>query len=350
MFGPFKGLVLAALAGSISVDGAAHAGSISVDITASGSLGSSAVQARHPGDGAETAFCLGNMHSYIELPVCPSSSVPKRVDPISVNATTFTSCQGPYYRVSVHYNIPDAERKFLFDQKRSSTTCPASDTPIKRIGAVSLHPVCAWGILQDLQAVYENPEMRVSMSVDGTKGLKEGVLSVLARDIFSFGSAIRKTVPTAWKHGLTPDVAIAAADAIDWNDLLNCETALSTAEFMEPRCRGAVCWNQVRDFYHLYCSYWRTDVAAVEKGCSVEREDCCEKVATEHAAFRKMGGGSLTSTPQTRERHRPPTGGIKYVSVVPSELPVRRTSVCVRHPLSIPASPPHASTKATSLS
>ena len=141
------------------------------------------------------------------------------------------------------------------------------------------------------------------MAVDGNKGFKEGVLSVLARDISSFGSAVRKTVPGLLTEGLTPDVAVAAADAIDWNDLLNCEKALSTAEIMEPRCRGAVCWNQVRDFYHLYCSYWRTDVAAVEKGCSVEREDCCEKVATEHAAFRTMGGSRLSSTPQTREQH-----------------------------------------------
>ena len=124
---------------------------------------------------------------------------------ISNCKSRYADCRGrPYQRVAVHYNIPDAETQFLF-QPSKLTSCPASDpaanavaapeSDTRRVGALSMHPICAWGILQDLQEVYENPDMRVSMAVDGVKGMKDGVMSVLARDIFSFGSAVGKTVP-----------------------------------------------------------------------------------------------------------------------------------------------------------
>ena len=40
--------------------------------------------------------------------------------------------------------------------------------------------------------------------------------------------------------------ARAAAENIDWANVFNCKKAKPTAHFMQPKLRGAVCWNQAR--------------------------------------------------------------------------------------------------------
>jgi len=199
-------------------------------------------------------FKLASMHSFLTVPAChrfrSMESLPGRLkrckdcDPI-----------GDADTAEIHWNIPGCEDSLCKWPRRD---WQGQDADIGPKHGLRMHPVCAWGIVSELDTVYRYPFRQAGM---------DGVMSAL-------GSQTRnplnwaKVLHAGWKKG-GEGLASAAAQLVQWEKHLSedCQGTRSRDQILKiPDWKlvngtkivkpiGAVCWNNVIDFRDLWCHY-----------------------------------------------------------------------------------------------
>ena len=155
-----------------------------------------------------------------------------------------------------------------------------------------VHPICAYGIMEDLRDLYRDQSLRVPgcknivrMLITGAKAIRAAT-KVAGRKGPAAGEESEGTNP----RGLSRLIGTSVLK----ESVFRCENAEETAKVMWPVKRGAICWTQVKDYNSLLCRYWKADMAVerilgrVEKPCSVADRACCQAIAAKHGGYRSL--------------------------------------------------------------
>lgn len=252
----------------------------------------------------ETRVCIWEMHTYVEIPVCKywarvtfdgermTSSRQKRRELVDKVADETLGCfceqtgrtqvvrsaewVGSYGRVD--WNVPGS--LFALDaQPAQSSRRSACDPGGRLLKTLPMHPTCAWGVVQDLSMRYSTGH-RVSGAEGNVLG---GILNTAAKNVTQTGKSLWAWA-TAGVQGKL--VATSVAESIAWDEVLStdCSNSRPSHEVLDPTmCVGKVCWNFVRDFRDLWCSWWKAD--ALANSCSLADGACCAEIAENHKAI-----------------------------------------------------------------
>lgn len=264
--------------------------------------------------------CLWEMHTYVEMPVCEpfaytsdahhgqsyeeqQLSMAKRrqvVDGIIPTLGCFCQQTGTWledrgwsgYWGKVDWNVPGSHFSLDVAHPYTSGRSEPCQPEGKLLAELPMHPICSWGVVRDLSSRYSTG-LRLSDQGGKTAGkVLRPILGTAAKDTV-------QTLKTLWAVGKSvargvvdseADVRVAVAEGIDWNSLLNadCRNDRSSRDVLTPKCVGKVCWNFVRDFRDLWCSWWKTD--ALARNCDTRDGACCSSIADAHQLWLEAEG------------------------------------------------------------
>lgn len=196
-------------------------------------------------------FNLLEMHSYFTLPTCSSKLKSAGNGNVFPDLGTCGPCDDSGGRADIHWNIPGCQ-KSMCQWKHDSRVQEESIGPEE---GLAVHPVCAWGIVEEMKSVYKPP-----FRAPGLAGAM-AALGWNATNPLNWGKAL-----SAWWDGDSQRLANDAARMVSWKRRL------------DPSCGGArekddvlrlpvedqegkthplmgVCWNNVIDFRDIWCHY-----------------------------------------------------------------------------------------------